>query len=157
MGSAPCVPLPSAGEGQPERSGGRERGRQDLLRARAKAMRRAPTDAEHRLWQILRAKRLSGYKFKRQLPIDRYIVDFACLRHRLIVEADGAQHSDSASDDRRDAHLEAQGFRILRFWNNDIFNNEEGVLTSILNAFEQPLSPTPLPQRGEGPSGACNA
>jgi very-short-patch-repair endonuclease len=106
------------------------------------------------LWQILRAKRLAGFKFKRQLPIDHYIADFVCVQRRLIVEADGGQHSESAADAKRDAYLRAQGFRVLRFWNNDIFNNEEGVLTSILHALERPLSPTPPPQRGEGLSGA---
>ena len=117
-------------------------------------MRSAPSDAEHRLWQILRAKRLAAFKFKRQLPIDHYIVDFVCLRERLIVEADGGQHSESVGDIRRDAYLTAQGFRILRFWNHEIFENEEGVLTRILDALATPLSPTPLPQRGEGLSGA---
>ena len=114
-------------------------------------MRSAPTEAEHRLWQILRAKRLSGYKFKRQLPIDSYIVDFACLRQRLIVEADGGQHG-GGYDDRRDAYLRNQGFRLLRFWNNDIFNNEEGVLLTILDALAPPL-PNPSPARGEGLEG----
>jgi very-short-patch-repair endonuclease len=117
-------------------------------------MRSNPTEAEHRLWQLLRAKRLAGYKFKRQLPIDQYIVDFACIQKRLIVEADGGQHSESEYDADRDAHLRSQGFTVLRFWNNDIFKNEEGVLTSILNALEPPLSPTPPPRRGEGLSGA---
>ncbi|HET9810523.1 MAG TPA: endonuclease domain-containing protein, partial [Sphingomicrobium sp.] len=102
-------------------------------------MRSQPSPAEHRLWQILRAKRLAGYKFKRQLPIDSYIVDFACLKQRLIVEADGGQHSECENDRRRDAYLQAQGFRVLRFWNNDIFENEEGVMISILNALEGPL------------------
>ena len=111
-------------------------------------MRRAPTEAEHRLWQMLRAKRLSGYKFKRQLPIDSFIADFVCLPHRLVVEADGGQHGTEA-DARRDAYLRAQGFRVLRFSNNDIFDNEEGVLESILNALESPL-PNPSPARGEG-------
>src|SRR3954469_677634 len=83
------APPPSAGEGQPARSDGRERGRKELLRQRVKSMRSEPTPAEHRLWQILRAKRLADYKFKRQLPIDHYIVDFACPKQRLIVEADG--------------------------------------------------------------------
>jgi len=145
------VPPPSAGEGQPERSGGRERGRKQVLRARAKQMRRQPTPAEHRLWQILRAKRLAGYKFKRQLPIDGYIADFACPARRLIIEADGGQHSDKAYDEQRDAYLSGQGFRVLRFWNNDLFENEEGVLTSILDALQAPLparlrraSPPPL-------------
>jgi very-short-patch-repair endonuclease len=114
-------------------------------------MRSEPTPAEHHMWQMLRAKRLAGYKFKRQLPIDGYIVDFACPARRLVVEADGGQHNDNANDRERDAHLTAQGFRVLRFWNNDIFENEEGVLTSILDALQAPLparlrraSPPPL-------------
>ena len=110
-------------------------------------MRIAPTEAEDRLWHILRAKRLEAYKFKRQLIIDDYIVDFACLQQRLIVEADGGQHAENARDVRRDAYLRSQGFRVLRFWNNEIFENEEGVLTSIREALCRPLSPTPLPQR----------
>jgi very-short-patch-repair endonuclease len=85
-----------------------------------------------------RAKRLSGYKFKRQQPIDHYIADFVCLQHRLIVEADGGQHSE-AVDAHREAYLTAQGFRILRFWNNDILNNAEGVTLSILDALAAPL------------------
>jgi very-short-patch-repair endonuclease len=118
-------------------------------------MRSEPTPAEHRLWQILRAKRLEGYKFKRQLTIDHYIVDFACFKRRLIVEADGGHHCESHHDLRRDAYLRAQGFRILRFWNNDIFDNEEGVLTSILNALTSPLpgaSRHPSPAEGGGAS-----
>jgi very-short-patch-repair endonuclease len=111
-------------------------------------MRREATPTEHRLWQILRAKRLAGYKFKRQVPIDHYIVDFACLQHRLVVEADGGQHNDSHSDLRRDAYLREQGFRILRFWNNEIFENEDGVLTRILEALAVP-SPQPLSRIGE--------
>ena len=145
--SAEPVPHPIAGEGQPERSDGRERERRKLLRGRAKTMRSTATPAEHRLWQILRGKRFDGYKFKRQLPIDDYIADFVCLGRRLIVEADGGQHSERARDIRRDAYLEAQGFRVLRFWNNEIFTNEEGVLTRILDALQSPL-PNPLPQRG---------
>jgi very-short-patch-repair endonuclease len=107
-------------------------------------MRCEPTPAEHRLWQILRAKRLAGYKFKRQLPVDHYIADFACLQHRLIIEADGGQHNESRGDQRRDTYLRAQGFRVLRFWNNEIFENEEGVLTRIFEALESPL-PNPSP------------
>jgi very-short-patch-repair endonuclease len=115
-------------------------------------MRSNPTDAERALWQIVRAKRLSDYKFKRQVPIERYIVDFVCLRERLIVEADGSQHTGSQYDAVRDAWLIAQGFRILRFWNNDILNNPEGVATAVLAALDDPSPPAPLPQgeRGEG-------
>jgi very-short-patch-repair endonuclease len=105
-------------------------------------MRSAQTPAEERLWRILRAKRLQGHKFKRQVPIDSFIVDFACLRERLIVEADGGQHG-GADDAARDAHLRRQGFRVLRFWNNDIFANEEGVIESIAFALSAPL-PNPL-------------
>jgi very-short-patch-repair endonuclease len=111
-------------------------------------MRSEPTNAEHRLWQMLRAKRLEGYKFKRQVPVDGYIVDFACLQHRLVVEADGGQHSENKGDELRDARLMAEGFRILRFWNNDIFNNEQGVLATILTALQTPL-PNPSPAEGE--------
>ena len=106
-------------------------------------MRTSPTDAEQRLWSILRAKRLSGYKFKRQQPIGNFIADFASIRHRLIIEADGGQHS-SEVDGRRDAYLRAQGYRILRFWNNDILTNEEGVALRILETLGTPL-PNPSP------------
>jgi len=132
------------------RSVGRERGCKNLLRDHAKAMRSEPTEPEHRLWQILRAKRLSGYKFKRQVPIDRYIADFVCLRQRLIIEADGSQHAGKIGDHKRDAFLSEQGFRVLRFWNNEIFQNEEGVLTSILGMLERPPLPNPSPARGRG-------
>jgi very-short-patch-repair endonuclease len=111
-------------------------------------MRSEPTPAEHRLWQILRAKRLAGHKFKRQLTIDGYIVDFVCLEHRLIVEADGGHHAENLADARRDAYLQEQGFRVLRFWNNEIFENEEGVRLTILSALEHP-SPRPSPAQGE--------
>jgi very-short-patch-repair endonuclease len=120
-------------------------------------MRSQPTDAERRLWQILRAKRFAGYKFRWQVPIDFYIADFACFARRLIIELDGGQHADSAADKRRDAYLKAQGFRVLRIWNNDLFTNEDGVMTSILNALQPPPLPNPCPARGEGLNGAPNA
>jgi very-short-patch-repair endonuclease len=119
-------------------------------------MRSQPTEAEQRLWQLLRAHRFSGHKFRRQVPLDFYIADFVCSAARLIVELDGGQHSESHGDKRRDTYLREQGFRILRFWSSDIFNNEEGVLMSILNALQQPPLPNPSPARGEGPSGATN-
>ena len=151
-------PSPLAGEGKLSRSDSRERGRRAAkLRDRAKSMRSQQTDAEHRLWQLLRAHRLAGYKFRRQVPLDFYIADFVCFDARLVVELDGGQHADSHGDHRRDAYLCSQGFRVLRFWNTDIFNNEEGVLTSILDALQQPPLPNPSPARGEGLSGASNA
>jgi very-short-patch-repair endonuclease len=112
-------------------------------------MRSAPTDGEHRLWQILRAKRFAGYKFRRQVPIDYYIVDFISFAERLIIEIDGGQHAESASDERRSAHLRAAGFKIIRIWNNELFTNEEGVAEAILNALQSPL-PNPSPAEGRG-------
>ena len=138
--SAPLLPKGGRGVG--------ERGAKDVLRKYAKRMRSEQTPAEHRLWQLLRAKRLAGFKFKRQLRIDDYIADFVCLERRLIVEADGGQHCESVYDEQRDAYLASQGFRVLRIWNNDIFNNEEGILTSIMNALSPPL-PNPSPAKGE--------
>ena len=118
----------------------------------AKRMRRDPTDAERKLWSILRAKRLSGWKFKRQEQLDRFIVDFVCFKARLIVEADGSQHAESITDEARTSYLEGQGFRVLRFWNNDILLNPDGVATAILASLETPL-PNPSPARGEGLQG----
>jgi very-short-patch-repair endonuclease len=150
-------PSPLAGEGKLSRSVSRERGRRiSKLRTRAKTMRSQPTDAEHRLWQILRAKRFAGYKFRKQVPLDFYIVDFVCFARRLIVELDGGQHADSITDIHRDAYLKAQGFRVLRIWNDELFTNEEGVMTSILNALQMPPLPNPSPARGEGLNGAPN-
>ena len=79
----------------------------------------------------LRNRQFAGTKFRRQIPVGPYIADFACYEARLIVEADGGQHADSASDAERDAWFKAQGFRTLRFWNNDILTNPEGVATAI--------------------------
>jgi len=112
-------------------------------------MRSTPTEAEHRLWQIVRAHRFNGFKFKRQVPIDYYIVDFLCPQRRLIVELDGSQHAENADDFRRDAYLRAQGFHIIRIWNNELFTNEEGVAEAILNALQSPL-PNPSPAGGRG-------
>jgi len=105
----------------------------EVLRCRAKAMRRAPTETEQRLWQILRAKRLQGFKFKRQVPIGGFIADFACLKHKLIIEVDGSQHSPEV-DGRRDQWLRSRGYRVLRIWNDEVFLNEEGVGDAILAA-----------------------
>jgi len=95
---------------------------------------------------LLRAKRLSGWKFRRQYPIGRYITDFACPAARLIIEADGGQHSEIDYDARRDAWLTTQGWRVIRFWNTDITNNMEGALTAVLPALSGPL-PNPPPMR----------
>ena len=94
-------------------------------------MRHQPTEAEARLWFILRAGRMAGAKFRRQEQIGDYIVDFVCFQARLIVEADGSQHLDSKADKARDAWLNSQGFRILRFWNNDILADTDAVAQAI--------------------------
>ena len=150
-------PSPPAGEGKLSRSDSRERGRRiSKLRARAKDMRSDATDAEHRLWQIVRAHRFAGFKFRRQVPIDFYIADFVCFAQRLIIELDGGRHAASTRDQDRDAYLQGQGFRVLRIWNNDLFENEEGVTETILLALQQPPLPNPSPARGEGLNGAIN-
>ena len=122
------------------------------LRNRARTLRTNQTDAEQRLWKLLRAKRLEGWKFRRQFPIGRYIVDFACSAARLIVEADGGQHNESAHDVVRDQWLAGEGWNVIRFWNTDILTNEEGVLSAVLASL--PPLPNPSPTRGEGLSGA---
>jgi very-short-patch-repair endonuclease len=77
---------------------------------------------------------LAGYKFRREHPIGGFVVDFACTKHRLILEADGGQHAENAADGRRTAALECEGWRVLRSWNNDVLTNPEGVLVRILRA-----------------------
>ena len=119
------------------------------------------TDAEARMWHSLRNRQLDGHKFKRQWSLGPYIVDFCCIERRLVVEMDGGQHSPEA-DAARTAKLEALGYRVVRFWNNDVHENLEGVLRSLLAELEGP-HPDPLPQAGEGepaapwekPSPAC--
>ncbi len=103
----------------------------------ARRLRRDATDAERRLWSALRDRRLSGYRFRRQFPIGRFIVDFASTKHRLIVEADGSQHADSESDRERTAWLEEQGWRVLRFWNNDVLTNTNGVVETVLKELQE--------------------
>ena len=119
-------------------------------RIAAKALRQQMTEAEQKLWYHLRAHRLDEQKFRRQQPIGRYVVDFVHFGAKLIVEADGSQHLDSTRDEVRDSWLQSQGFRIMRFWNNDILQNTESVLTAIFDAVSSPLSPSPSPTRGEG-------
>ena len=101
-------------------------------RGRARAMRGAPTDTERRLWRLLRDRRLTGLKFRRQVPIGPYIVDFLCVDAKLIVEADGSQHAENARDGVRDAYLARQGWKVLRFWNHEVSKNCEGVFETIL-------------------------
>jgi len=114
----------------------------------AKRLRRDSTDAERKLWQRLRSRQLNA-KFRRQATIGPYIVDFLCIEAGLVVEADGGQHS-TESDAARTAWLKSRGFRVARFWNNDILANIDGVLQSIIALLKQAPSPNPLPPAGEG-------
>ena len=101
---------------------------------RARRLRAEQTDAERRLWAILGGRRLGGFKCRRQVPINGYFADFVCLEAKLIVEADGSQHaSNTVADARRTADLEIAGWRVVRFWNNDILQNTEGVAQAILD------------------------
>ena len=101
---------------------------------RARRLRRESTEAEKRLWNKLRARQLLGAKFRRQAPIGPYIVDFVCFERKLVIEIDGGQHAEHdqrAYDEERTKWLKSQGFRVLRFWNNEVLGNLEGVLTRI--------------------------
>ncbi len=104
----------------------------------ARELRQNLTDAEKRLWYCLRGGRLEGYKFRRQTPIGPYIADFVCEERRLIVEADGGQHAEQWEYDAvRSQYLQLQGYTVLRFWNHDILQHTEIVLTQILHTLKQ--------------------
>jgi very-short-patch-repair endonuclease len=120
--------------------------------ARARELRKNPTDAEKRLWRHLRLRQLDGYRFRRQVPIGPYVADLVCLERRLIVEVDGGQHAiEAARDEVRTAWLESQNFRVVRFWNNDVLDNTEGVLEAIKAELQRSHPPPqPSPARGEG-------
>jgi very-short-patch-repair endonuclease len=113
--------------------------RRGQKRDAARTLRRNATDVERIMWLVLRDRRLSGIKFRRQVPIGPFVADFAAIEHRIVVELDGGQHADSVADARRDAFLTREGWRVLRFWNNDVMHNREGVLERIVQAA---LTPT---------------
>ena len=110
-----------------------------MANKRARQLRTTMTDAERRLWACLRNRRFVGYKFRRQHPLGPFIADFACIEHRLVIEADGGQHAESATDQRRSRWLERRGWRVLRFWNTDILANTEGVQEMILAVLNKRL------------------
>jgi len=125
----------------PHRERARERGSNDLL-LRARDMRRQASEAERTLWKYLRGHPLNRHKFRRQMIIDSYIVDFACLEAKMIVEADGGQHVDQAAyDQRRTVYLERMGYTVLRFWNHEIFRETQSVLERIESALNNIPSP----------------
>ena len=123
----------------------------------AKVLRQNLTDAEHALWYRIRAQRLAGLKFKRQEPMGRYIVDFVCHESKLIIELDGGQHADQlVADNLRTRFLESRAYRVLRFWNDEVLKNMEGVLEVVLaNVSTRGKSHkyVPLPPGGGGDRG----
>ncbi len=119
------------------------------LTKKAQSLRHNQTDAESTLWRQLRSRQLNGEKFYRQFPITPYIADFVCRKRKLIIELDGGQHSPE-KDSQRTQHLESMGYHVLRFWNNDVLENTDGVLKTIANALTT-LTPT-LSLKGEGES-----
>jgi very-short-patch-repair endonuclease len=160
----PLYPLPLRERVDASAASVRVRGVAKLHHARA--LRARMTDAERKLWFALRDRRFANFKFRRQAPIGPYIADYVCYAARVVIEVDGGQHVESEYDARRDSWLEAQDFVVLRFWNNDVLLNLEGVLTCLLDVLMKrtadgisrndpsPASPlrgsAPSPTRGEG-------
>jgi very-short-patch-repair endonuclease len=163
-------PSPLVGEGFPSRScasealrkshGGKGEGEQSQAVAKARSLRRRMTDAERKLWYLLRNRRFSAAKFRRQVPLGAYVADFLSFEKHVVVEVDGGQHAGAASDGARDDWFRSQGFTVVRFWNNDVLKNLEGVyarLSAIVEAdtphpASQPRAAVkpPSPTRGEG-------
>jgi len=129
--------------------------------ARARRLRRDMTEAERCIWRMLRLQQMSGYKFRRQVPLGRYIADFVCQDARLIVEIDGGQHDPASSAEiARSEFLRREGYSILRFWNNEVLTNLDGVCTVIAAALGERVLDGPrstptqtLPRDGEGGTG----
>ena len=113
---------------------------------RAATLRQCQTDAEGLLWHYLRGKQLEGYKFRRQQPIGPYIVDFVCMSRKLVIELDGSQHAEQHAYDKvRDEYLMGKGYRIMRFWNNEVFQSCNSVLDTVYQALVNPPPHQPSP------------
>jgi len=120
------------------------RNRKTPLTPFARGLRKESTDAERKLWTLLRNRTLLGCKFRRQFPIDPYVADFVCVEKRLIVELDGGQHAESAEhDEERTAFLKSKGYAVLRFWNNDVLLRAADVLEQILRSLDAAGRPSP--------------
>ena len=126
----------------------------DRRAARARQLRRQPTDAERLLWSRLRNRAVDGAKFRRQTPLGPFIVDFFCAEARLVVEMDGGQHAESVADALRDAWLGANGCAVARYWNNEVLGNIDGVMRDIRARLTErraaPLTPTLSPEGERG-------
>ena len=155
-------PSPLVGEGgqRPDEGSKPSQDKHVAMRQFAKDIRSEPAPAEEKLWIILRGRRFNGFKFRRQVPLGHYIADFVCFEQKLIVEADGSQHNISKRDEPRDAWFLSEGFRVRRFWNEEIFTEKDMVentlwadlngLTTDLNTPHPSALQTPSPTRGEG-------
>jgi very-short-patch-repair endonuclease len=105
----------------------------------ARRLRKNMTEAEKRLWYRIRNRQLSEHQFRKQVSFGSYITDFCCLKEHLVIELDGGQHAEITEYElRRRAYLEANGYRVLRFWNNEVFDNIEGILETIVRALKAP-------------------
>ncbi|MGI8526486.1 MAG: endonuclease domain-containing protein, partial [Pseudolabrys sp.] len=124
------------------------RGANKIRTGLARRLRRNSTNAELLLWNRLRSRSIGGHKFVRQQPIGPYVVDFICREKRLIVEVDGGQHAENARDRVRDRWLRDRNYRVLRFWNNDLMANMDGVLQLIVGAPEAAAGPPPASPNG---------
>ncbi len=109
-------------------------------RENVKKLRENQTETEKRLWNSLRNRGLENFKFRRQAPIGPYVVDFFCPEKNLIVELDGGQHSQNSADEKRTQWLETSGYKVIRFWNNEVLENLEGILIKISENLNHPLT-----------------
>ena len=124
---------------------------------RARRLRRDATVAENRLWYALRSRQVAGAKFVRQFPIDPYFADFACRSAMLVVELDGGQHSGSTSDAVRTDYLKRQGYSVLRFWNNDVLTNRDGMVATIARILDRQVPEAVRFEPGDPSPGALRA
>ena len=123
--------------------------REAAKRERARELRRDMTLAERKLWQVLKQRQLDGHRFRRQHPFGPYIADFACLEAGVVIEVDGGQHQHSEEDRCRDRYMRAAGFKVLRFWNNDVLANLQGVCAVIAQVLSERCPHPSLPPQAE--------
>jgi len=124
----------------PLEGGGKRVGVKEGLTSIARRLRKNSTDAEQHLWRHLRGRQMEGFKFRRQQPVGRFVVDFVNLENKVVIELDGGRHALHAGDKIRDEWFRSEGYKVVRFWDNQIFSNLEGVLENIRNAL---LTPSP--------------
>jgi very-short-patch-repair endonuclease len=159
--SRSASPSPARGEGKearvPETCNTKVRIPIVATTSNARALRRSMTDAERKLWRVLRARQFAAAKFPRQEPIGPYVADFVWYKQRLVIEVEGGQHAESKRDKIRDQWFERNGFRILRFWNNEVLNNLEGAAAVIHSALAICAAQTPTARGAEASAGAPQA